>query len=107
MKKKLEKGDILLCYSLNHVEKAEVERVEGGVITLNNQVKVDQSLNILNSASKSLKVEAWDPEKYHYLVAKSMMDKVLYKLNGGYKGLEPESLVRVYDKLSRLVNKYF
>lgn len=107
MKQKFEKGGLLLCYSPHHVEKSSIINISGGVITLNNQVKVDKFLNILNSRAKGIKVEEWDQDKYDYLVAKSMMDKVLYKINSKYQELEPENLVRVYEKLNRLVDRYF
>lgn len=107
MKQKFEKGGLLLCYSPYHVEKSSIIDITGGVITLNNQMKVDKHLNILNSKTKGIKVEEWDQDKYDYLVAKSMMDKVLYKINSKYRELEPENLVRVYEKLNRLVDRYF
>lgn len=107
MKIKVQPGDILLCYSPYHLERVKVAKVDGGVITLANQVKVDKHLNILNSKNPDLKVELMDEEKYRMLYARSMMDKVLYKINSGAKDLNDENVVRVFDKLTKLAERYF
>lgn len=107
MKIKREIGDILLCYSSYHVEKAKVVSIDGGTMVLDNQIRVDRDLNILNTKNPDIHVEEMDYDRYRYLHARSMMDKVLYKINSKFKKLDKEDTVKVYDKLKRIVEKYF
>lgn len=107
MKSKGEIGDILLCYSSYHVEKTRILSIENGILVLDNQIKVDRDLNILNTKNTDIHVETMDYDKYRYLQARSLMDKVLYKINSKYKKLNAENTVKVYDKLNKLVEKYF
>lgn len=105
--RKREIGDILLCYSSYHVEKARITALDKGIITLDNQLKVDRDLNILNTRNPDIHIEEMDYDKYRYLRARSMMDKVLYRINSKYRKLGVEDTVRVYEKLSRIAEKYF
>lgn len=107
MKQKFEVGDTLLCYSSYHYEKAVITKIEGGIITLSNQLKVDKELKILNSKNTDVKVEEYDSEKYKYLRSLSLMDKVLYKINSKYRTLGKEETIRVYEKLCRIAERYF
>lgn len=102
---KLHEGDNLLVYGLYHVEKATVIKAEKGVYTLNNQMKVDRDLKVLNSKD-SYVVEIWDENKYKFLHYRSMMEKKLNLIQSGYMKLDQGSLIRVYEKLDKLIEKY-
>lgn len=107
MKQKFEVGDTLLCYSSFHYEKAVITKIEGGIMTLSNQLKVDKELKMINSKNQEVKIEPYDSEKYKYLRSLSLMDKVLYKINSKYRTLGPEDTIRVYEKLTRIIERYF
>lgn len=102
---KLHEGDNLLVYGLYHVEKASVIKAEKGIYTLNNQMKVDKDLKVLNSKD-SYNVEIWDEDKYKFLHYRSMMDKKISIIQNGYLKLDQDSLIRVYEKLDKLIEKY-
>lgn len=76
-------------------------------MTLSNQLKVDKELKMLNSKNTNVKVEEYDSEKYKYLRSLSLMDKVLYKINSKYRTLGKEEIIRVYEKLCRIAERYF
>ena len=96
---KYHEGDHLLVYGQYHVEKATITKVEKGFLILDNQMKVDKDLKVLNAKS-AFTVENWDENKYKFLHYRSMMEKK------GYKKLDQDALIRVYEKLDKLIEKY-
>lgn len=102
---KLKEGDLLLVYGAYHLEKAKVIRVDKGIITLSNQMKVDKSLSPINSKS-GFTVEPWDESKYEYLKAKSLFSKRLATIEDNASKLDPDTFVKVYNKLEKIISKY-
>lgn len=102
---KYHEGDHLLVYGQYHVEKATITKVEKGFLVLDNQMKVDRDLKVLNAKS-AFTVENWDENKYKFLHYRSMMEKKISQLQNGYRKLDQDALIRVYEKLDRLIGKY-
>lgn len=106
--KKYKIGDELLVYNQYHLEKSRVEKItKRGTLLLSNQLEVESpTLNVLNSKSK-FTVEPFDQDKYDYLFAKSMMEKKIFFISSKYSSLKPESMVKLYNGLDKLINKCF
>lgn len=102
---KLKEGDPLLVIGHSHFEKAHVINVKKGVITLNNQIKVDNTLKVLNNSK--FEVKPFDQTEYDHLISKSEIPKLLSKITSSYQNLPSSSMIMVKHKLERIIKKYF
>ena len=101
---KLKVGETFTVTGPSHFEKATVEKVEKGVYTLSNGLKINSSLEVLGSSR--FKVKPFDENEYRYLLATNQIPRFLDQIKSSYKNLPQENLVKVHEKLKKLTQKY-
>lgn len=101
---KLKVGDPILITGPAHYEKATVIKVEKNVVTLDNQMKIDQEFN--NITKTSMVAEPWDQDKFNILHAKRMMDPEIFAIQRGWNRLPDEYIVAIEHKLRKILEKY-
>ena len=90
-----------------HYEKALVDSVlKGNKYKLNNGMTIDNNLNIISIVTSKFKVELFDEDKYNYLLSMERIPRILGKINEGLGKLPNESVVKLYNKLRKMEEKY-
>lgn len=105
---KLKEKDALLVTGPAHYEKALVDSVlKGNKYKLNNGMTIDNNLNIISIVTSKFKVELFDEDKYNYLLSMERIPRILGKINNeGLGKLPNESVVKLYNKLRKMEEKY-
>lgn len=101
---KLKVGEQFTVIGPYHFEKTIVEKAEKGVYTLNNGLKINSSLEIIGPSK--FKVKPFDQKEYDFLLATDQIPKQLDKIKASYKNLSQDSMLKLNEKLKRLVTKY-
>ena len=73
---------------------------------LNNGMTIDNNLNIISIVTSKFKVELFDEDKYNYLLSMERIPRILGKINEGLGKLPNESVVKLYNKLRKMEEKY-
>lgn len=104
---KLKEKDALLVTGPSHYEKAIVDSIlKDNRYKLNNGMVIDNNLNIISIVTSKFKVEPFDEVKYNYLLSKERIPRILTKINEELGKLPNESVIKLYNKLKRIEEKY-
>lgn len=104
---KLKEKDALLVTGPAHYEKALVDSVlKGNKYKLNNGITIDNNLNIISIVTSKFKVELFDEDKYNYLLSMERIPRILGKINEKLEKLPNESVIKLYNKLRKMEEKY-
>lgn len=101
---KLKVGDIFMVTGPAHFEKAVVEKAEKGVYTLNNGLKIDNSLQVIGQSR--FNVKEFNQGEYDYQLALNQIPRLLEVIKSNYKSLPSDNLIKAKEKLERIINKY-
>lgn len=96
-------GDLLLVTGPAFFEKTPIKSKEKWGYLLENGIKVDKSLNPLNS---KYQVEEFDPDKYKLFKANRVVNRGLDKISSKVKeGLKDEDIIFLAGKVKRILKK--
>lgn len=98
---KLQLGQEFIVLGLHHYERAKVVAIDKKVYTLDNNVKIDSSLQPLNSTKVT--VEPFDQDKWDFLVAKGELPKLIAELHTHL--FTDDQVVYTHRKLKKLLSK--
>ena len=106
-KPNLKAGDPVLITGPKFFEKATVVSVKNGTLTLNNNMVVSEDLRVvLNNPKSRMEIKKFDEQEYNFLVAKSNFNRVLERINLLQYKLSQEDLIKLFDRLNKIEQKF-
>lgn len=101
---KLKVGDRFMVFNASHFEVTTISSIEKGVITLDNGLKMDSQLTLINNSK--YKISPFNEEEYKYLSALNKIPKLLEDIKLNYKNLAKDDLIKVYNRLNKITSKF-
>ena len=105
---KLAVGDHSLVKGLSHIEKALVKSIEKGLYILDNGLKLNSNLEIVEGVKNSkLTVTPFDEVEYNYGISRLKISRYTNLILSNYKDLkDKEAVIRIAEKLEKVCTKY-
>lgn len=103
---KLQVGDPILISGPSHYEKAIIVKIDksSGIITLDNQMRIDREYN--NLSKTSMRAEPFDQDKFDFLHANSLFDSNIRTLLSQKSQLPEEAVIAINSRLEKWIQKY-
>ena len=101
---KLKVGDPVLITGSFHYDKALVEKIEKGVVYLNNGMKIDH--NYQNLQRSECTAQPWDEAEWEYQRAMHSYKSNLTIIRDNFPTLEKPYAIGINQKLEKIINKY-
>lgn len=103
-KNRLQIDDLVLVTGPAHYEKAKVKDISKGIITLDNNMKIDRDFN--NLSKSIMKAEPYDDDKFNFLHASSVMEKKINAIQRNWKKLNQEEIISLNNKIDRILTRF-
>lgn len=103
---KLQIGDYLLVKGFAHFERAKISEIGDNYYKLDNGLKINKSLKVLNS-NKGFQVEEYNEEEYQYMIKKNMIARYINSIKDNYQNVKSyENISRIHRHLKVIIEKY-